>query len=788
MKIFGVPQNLLSMLKSHLPLFYRTTKFSHPRQIILFVTLLLISSQAIGQSSCVTWPLDVSISCDEEPEPDLTGSPVLDPECGDPLYVNYTDMTNTSTTGTEIQRVWSVNYTTFVMSNTQYITLMDIESPEIVCLSGLAASLDESGQIELTVEDVLLSYDDNCSDVTTDLSQYLYTCEHLGDNTLTVYVQDEAGNYSTCELPVDIQDKAAPVAVCLSNITLTLDENGMAVLDPQAVDNGSYDNCGVVDYSLSQSEFDCSDVGSTVIVELIVSDASGNTSTCSVNVSVADNLGPSLDCPDTIYLECDADTSPESTGYPVIVDNCTAYAYTWSDEIVNTAEANRILRTWTVVDWNNQISQECVQVIELHDTTSPTLTCQQTVTVSLGEQGFANIPPEILVLSAEDNCGTVTFSSSKDYVDCNDLGLNEITITATDGSGNYTNCIVDFYVEDKLAPTVSCVTAITATLASDGTVTLLASDVDQGSSDNCGIAEMSLSKSLFTCADVGVEQAVDFTVSDAAGNSATCTVQVNIQDNGAYCECNSSGFNTSYEYIKKVRLKTIKNKSLDDGGYGDYTALSTVLNAGQSKKIHLKPGYPAGSYNEYWRVWVDWNMDGDFEDSGELEVEVSGVGKVTGFMTVPSDALTGDYTMRVSMKYGGYAEPCEDFNYGEVEDYTISINGIEGLSIQEIEMLEAQALSYQDENNLLISARTTTNITEVKIYPNPTRDYLHFTSKTPSGTIAIFNQMGSLAIPAIQVKDEVTRLDLSELPNGVYYLKYTQGKELTSVRKVIVQK
>ncbi|MBX9807552.1 MAG: HYR domain-containing protein [Flavobacteriaceae bacterium] len=67
-------------------------------------------------------------------------------------------------------------------------------------------------------------------------------------------------------------------------------------------------------------------------------------------------------------------------------------------------------------------------------------------------------------------------------------------------------------------------------MAANGTGTLLPANINNGSTDNCGIATMTLSKTNFTCTDAnGAPQAVTLTVTDAAGNSNSCTATVTVQ-------------------------------------------------------------------------------------------------------------------------------------------------------------------------------------------------------------------------------------------------------------------
>ena len=147
--------------------------------------------------------------------------------------------------------------------------------------------------------------------------------------------------------------------------------------------------------------------------------------------------------------------------------------------------------------------------------------------------------------------------------------------------------------------------------------------------------------------------------------------------------CSTSSNNSHEEWIKKVALGSIHNPTGDDGGYADYTNHYTPLLQGQTKTITLKPGFSGYAYREYWKVWVDWNQDGDFDDWGELEVAASSFGNLYRHITVPYNATPGITRMRVSMKYGGWPSSCGNFSYGEVEDYTIVV-GSQGYASQSI--------------------------------------------------------------------------------------------------------
>ena len=107
------------------------------------------------------------------------------------------------------------------------------------------------------------------------------------------------------------------------------------------------------------------------------------------------------------------------------------------------------------------------------------------------------------------------------------LGVGEYIVVVTDGNGCATNDTIGIIFEDSIAPMVM-VQNITAYIDSTGSATITASQIDNGSSDSCGIAQMIISDSVFACDDTLNE--VIFTVFDVNGNFASDTAIVTITD------------------------------------------------------------------------------------------------------------------------------------------------------------------------------------------------------------------------------------------------------------------
>jgi hypothetical protein len=161
-------------------------------------------------------------------------------------------------------------------------------------------------------------------------------------------------------------------------------------------------------------------------------------------------------------------------------------------------------------------------------------------------------------------------------------------------------------------------------------------------------------------------------VSDTASSSSDTSDAVFTIFTNQLSYCASSGTNQNYEWIAGVQIGSLNNPT-GKSKYSDFTSMTVNVSKGGNVSVSLTPGFAYSSYTEYWRIWIDYNQDGDFADAGEAVFSGSGRSIVSGSFTVPTSAASGNTRMRVSMKYGGYPPYCGTFYYGEVEDYTVDI-------------------------------------------------------------------------------------------------------------------
>jgi serine protease len=229
-----------------------------------------------------------------------------------------------------------------------------------------------------------------------------------------------------------------------------------------------------------------------------------------------------------------------------------------------------------------------------------------------------------------------------------------------------------------------------------------------------------------------------------------------------YC---STTANADVEFISEIQLAGISRQSQSDNGYLLVPELTDTLHAGSNYPVSCTPGYLGTTYNENFRVWIDYNIDGDFEDENELVFDPqSTTTNVSGNFTVPPVITEGVSRARVSMTYtpiNSNNEPasCGDLTYGEIEDYCITLS-------------------------------TTVSITEknhqrVVLYPNPASEVIRISGlKETPVSIDILSIAGEVAEtlstrhwPAVQ---------LPELPNGCYILRITSPSGMLSTPLMIV--
>ena len=425
-------------------------------------------------------------------------------------------------------------------------------------------------------------------------------------------------------------------------------------------------------------------------------------------------------------------------------------------------------------DANNNVSaaSNVVDVTTLADTTAPSATV-------LSASGTTNTTTNLAWTAATDNVGVVgyevyqgtTLRATVTTLTYAVTGLTAGTsyafnVLAKDAAGNTTSSNVvnvTTATPDTTAPSV-------VVLSASGTTATTTNLAWTAATDNVGVtgyevyqgATLRATVTTLTYAVTGLTASTAYTFSvkakDAAGNASTSNTVSVTTLTPSITYCTSQGTSTTSDRISKVVLGTINNTSTGTAGYENFTAISTNLVRGVSNAFTITPFRSSSTRKEAYRIWIDYNNDGDFLDTGEQVYNRTAISatSVSGSFTVPTTTTLGLKRMRVSMKYNASPTSCEIFARGQVEDYTVNVT----------------ATARQE----------TSALAEVSVYPNPVQgNYLAVSESASTANYRIFTLIGQ-EIAAGKVENN--EIYVGSLTAGTYLVEFVINDE-TVVKRII---
>ena len=351
-----------------------------------------------------------------------------------------------------------------------------------------------------------------------------------GLSPLTVPVTaDDGTDQTTANVEVYHLSEVLPTIIT-QDISVNLDENGSINITPQQIDSGSTTACGGnLTLTLDVDNFDCTTIGLNTVT-LTGEDEFGNSASATAIVTVVDDLAPTVVNQD-ITVELD-ETGSVSISVEDIdngsSDNCslTNLSLDITEFTCDNLGENTVTLTGEDEFGNSASATAIVTVV---DNLAPTAIAKD-ITVVLDANGNVSVSASQIDNGSSDNCGVSNISTNLiDVISCVGLGLNEVTLTVTDTSGNESQTTSILTIEDNLAPT-AIAKDITVVLDANGSANIQASDIDNSSSDNCSIDNLTLDIDTFDCSSLG-ENLVTFTATDASGNQSSATAVVTVEDN-----------------------------------------------------------------------------------------------------------------------------------------------------------------------------------------------------------------------------------------------------------------
>lgn len=414
--------------------------------------------------------------------------------------------------------------------NTQFctftVTLKDITPPVVVC-KPFTTYLNTTGSATILTANVFQSGSDNCGTVNqVSVLPNIFICGQTGPNTVTLTVNDGNGNNSTCTAIVTVLDTIKPTMIC-QNATLILNANGQATLNVAQVNNGSFDNCSITEFTLSQTLFTCTNLGVNQIT-LKGKDPAGNEGVCTATVTVFDFILPVAKCKNIT-----ANLGPNGTIIvnPALVDNGStdncSMVFTITPGTFSCANIGVNNVTFRATDAAGNTAT-CTARVSIKDASAPTALCKS-ATVFLSANGLGTLTIAQVNNGSFDNCGITSTTLSQTQFDCSGTSGSPQTVTLTlkDASNNTSSCLALVTVKDAMAPVAKC-KQVTVKLSANGTVSVTGASLASNSYDNCAVWSFTPAVKVYTTANIGVNN-LPITVKDFTGNSATCTAVVTVE-------------------------------------------------------------------------------------------------------------------------------------------------------------------------------------------------------------------------------------------------------------------
>ncbi len=493
-----------------------------------------------NEAPVLSCPADVTVSTD----PGLCSATVSVPLLGISENCTVASVTNDyNGGGADASGVYPIGVTTvtftvtdaanFTSSCSFNITVVSNEAPVISLLGpdpltlGACSSYTEYGATasdncegDLTSAIVI---DDSALDLTT-----------VGSYQITYNVFNSGGLAATEVIrTVNVIDTTAPVLSLVGPNPLTIgDCSTYTELGAVASDcTGDLSASVVVD----NSSVDTSTLGSYTVT-YNVTDGSGNAATqITRTVTVIDINEPLItlagDNPQVIQA-----CSPYTELGATALDPCSNTDYS-ADIVIDTSGLDLSTVgsydvTYNVSDIAGNAAIEVIRTIEVIDTIDPTINCPGNIVVG-NDPGQCSAIVSFNVTSG-DNCPGETIvqidTTGLSSGDAFPLGTTTLEFEVTDVVGNTATCSFDITVEDNEAPQIVCQDISVQLDPSTGLASITASEVDNGSTDNCSLS-LSLSQTSFSCSDIG-DNIVTLTATDNAGNSSSCDANVIITDLG----------------------------------------------------------------------------------------------------------------------------------------------------------------------------------------------------------------------------------------------------------------
>jgi hypothetical protein len=360
----------------------------------------------------------------------------------------------------------------------------------------------------------------------------------VGTTTITAF-QTGSTNYVVAT-PVNqtltvVADHTAPVITLVPGpVTLALDSSGSKTVSLASIATVADNYTVSPKITISPASFTCATTGKHSVT-ITATDANGNTSTASKDVTIVDNTAPMVVTQNiTVNLdEAGSVTISEEQIDNGSFDNCSIATYALSKKMFDCSKIGQDTVVLTVTDASGNVSTGTA-IVTVQDNMAPSVETRN-ISVNLDSSGTATITEAQINNGSTDNCSVAAYALDQKVFNSSNIGQNTVTLTVTDASGNSATGAAIVTVVDTIAPIVIAPSTQFFCYNQSGSYSV----ASLSASDNCGVASVSYSISGATSGSGNGtdasgsfnsgESTITWTATDIHGNvsSATTTVTVN---------------------------------------------------------------------------------------------------------------------------------------------------------------------------------------------------------------------------------------------------------------------
>lgn len=410
--------------------------------------------------------------------------------------------------------------------------------------------------------------------------------------------------------------------------------------------------------------------------------------------------------------------------------------------------------------------------VEVKPAGAPVFQVKSVVDLVLDAAGSATLKPQDVFVTWPLVDQNLDISLGKSQFTCTDLGENEVLITIKNPTGQTWEEKTKVSIRDKSMPLLESKNFSAALDVTKGSLALKPENFLASSSDNCGITELTISKTAVTCQDLGKQILVTVRAVDASGNvsevSATLTVtalesqKVTISGPSQFCKSEKRLLTlqsqASFEVIRwrknGIDIPGQVGKTLEVADSGKYEAVIQYSGACQSETVEFEVKVltpPSGEIIVAGNILTapegfsyQWIRDGE-----------PIAGAVSRVFTAD---LSGEYTVELTSEAGCKAR---------LTSVTLTISGIGGRPVREA--------------------------VELKVYPNPASGRV--TLELPDGLLAsspeilFYSSDGknlTSSVQTIAINDTVVEISLNRIAKGTYLIWIVGDSQKSYFAKLIV--